>query len=89
MKKTLASEALVIDDAFINKIILKIKEQSPQSKNRDEIYSVKQVGQILGIGGATILKYISNGQLPSVKIGKAYKIKSTDLETFIKQKYND
>ena len=50
-----------------------------------EMYSVEQVAQRLGLHVRTIRKYVRDGQLTAVRIGKQYRITRADLETFTGQ----
>lgn len=47
-----------------------------------ELYSVEQVADQLGLHVRTIRKYIRDGRLQAVRIGKQYRIAREDLEAF-------
>lgn len=47
-------------------------------------FTVEQVAEILQVHWQTILRYIRIGKLKAFKIGKGYRIKNEDLESFIK-----
>lgn len=47
-----------------------------------ELYSVDQVADQLGLHVRTIRKYIRAGRLKAVRIGKQYRVARTDLEAF-------
>mgnify|MGYP006439805053 CR=1 FL=1 len=43
----------------------------------------EQVAQILQIHPFTVLKYLKNGTLGGVKMGRVYRIKESDVEKFL------
>ncbi len=50
-----------------------------------ELYSVEQVADRLGLHVRTVRGYIREGRLGAVRIGKQYRIARADLETFTGQ----
>jgi excisionase family DNA binding protein len=48
----------------------------------DELYSVEQVAERLGLHVRTVRNYVRDGKLPAVRIGKQYRIANSDLESF-------
>ncbi|MEY8037961.1 helix-turn-helix domain-containing protein [Saccharopolyspora cebuensis] len=46
----------------------------------EEMYSVEQVADLLGLHVRTVRGYIRSGRLPAVRIGKQYRIARTDLD---------
>ncbi|MDA3648680.1 helix-turn-helix domain-containing protein [Saccharopolyspora indica] len=49
---------------------------------KDEMYSVEQVADLLGLHVRTVRGYIRGGRLNAVRIGKQYRISRSDLEAF-------
>jgi excisionase family DNA binding protein len=47
-----------------------------------ELYSIEQVAQRLGLHVRTIRNYVRDGRLKAVRIGKQYRIARDDLEAF-------
>ncbi|MCW3844533.1 helix-turn-helix domain-containing protein [Micromonospora yasonensis] len=47
----------------------------------DDMYSVEQVAELLGLHVRTVRGYIRAGRLPAVRIGKQYRIARADLDT--------
>lgn len=45
----------------------------------DELFSVEQVAERLGLHVRTVRNYVRDGRLKAVRIGKQYRITSTDL----------
>ena len=48
-----------------------------------ELYSVEQVAERLGLHVRTVRAYIRDGRLKAVRLGKAYRIVRGDLEAFM------
>lgn len=51
----------------------------------EEMYSVEQVADLLGLHVRTVRGYIRSGRLNAVRIGKQYRISRSDLEVFTGQ----
>jgi len=47
------------------------------------IYTTEQVAEILQIHPLTILKYIKNGTLKGIKLGRVYRIRESELQAFL------
>ncbi|HEY3501784.1 MAG TPA: helix-turn-helix domain-containing protein [Actinocatenispora sp.] len=47
---------------------------------KDDVYSVEQVAEWLGLHVRTVRGYIRSGRLPAVRIGKQYRIARADVE---------
>jgi len=48
-----------------------------------KLYTVEEIAGILKVTERTLYNYIKSGVLKAVKIGKYWRIKHTDLQTFI------
>lgn len=48
----------------------------------EQLYSVEQVAERLGLHVRTIRNYVRDGKLRAVRIGKQYRISGDDLEAF-------
>ena len=55
-----------------------------------EVYTLKEVAEILKVTYRTALTYVENGSLMAVKIGGKWRVKDVDLEDFVtaKRKYD-
>ena len=51
----------------------------------DQIYTTEQVANILQIHHLTVLKYIKQGKLHGIKLGRIYRIRESDLQKFLNQ----
>jgi excisionase family DNA binding protein len=49
---------------------------------RQDLYSVDQVADLLGLHVRTVRNYVREGRLKAVRIGKQYRIARDDLEAF-------
>jgi excisionase family DNA binding protein len=49
---------------------------------RQQLYSVEQVADLLGLHVRTVRNYVRDGRLKAVRIGKQYRIAAEDLEAF-------
>src|SRR6188768_4071333 len=47
-----------------------------------ELFSVEQVADLLGLHVKTVRNYVRDGRLKAVRIGKQYRISRADVETF-------
>ena len=50
-----------------------------------DLYSVEQVAELLGLHVKTVRHYVRDGKLKAVRIGKQYRIARSDLETLTGQ----
>ena len=54
----------------------------PATATPQELYSVDQVAERLGLHVRTVRAYVRDGRLKATRIGKQYRIGRTDLEAF-------
>lgn len=52
---------------------------------KQTIYTVKEVAEMLKVHFQTILAYIKDGKLMAMKIGKGYRISKKDLDDFLEK----
>ncbi|PIU57287.1 MAG: DNA-binding protein [Chloroflexi bacterium CG07_land_8_20_14_0_80_51_10] len=52
----------------------------------DHLLSTDDVGTILKISKITVQRWCHEGKIPAAKIGKAYRIKKTDLDRWYEDK---
>jgi excisionase family DNA binding protein len=52
----------------------------------EEYLSTKQIAKMLGLKTITIRRWIISGKLPAILLGKEYRVKSSDMDTFLEQK---
>lgn len=54
------------------------------SSNNDQLFTVDETAEFLGISDNTVLKLVNSGKLPGKKFGRAWKFKKSDLLEFQK-----
>ena len=47
------------------------------------LLTLRQVGQLLGLGHTKVSELISDGSLQSIKIGRARRVRRSDLDRFL------
>ena len=52
-------------------------------KTDDYLLTLRQVGQLLGWGHTKVAELISDGSLQSIKIGRARRVRRSDLDRFL------
>ena len=50
-----------------------------------EIMTVEQVAEYLQLNKLTIYKYVREGRIPAAKLGKAYRIRKSDVDLFLER----
>ena len=53
----------------------------------DTYFTVSEAAELLSIARSTMYKFVSNGLLPSIRIGHAIRIRDADLKQFIRDNY--
>lgn len=51
----------------------------------DAVFSTKEVAEKFKVTYLTVFRWIKSGKLKAFKVGKQYRVKQEDLETFIEQ----
>ena len=49
----------------------------------EQIYTTEQVAKLLQIHPLTVLKYIKQGKLHGIKLGRVYRIRESDIQNFL------
>ena len=52
----------------------------------EKFFTAEQVANILQVHQFTILKFIREGKLKGIKLGRVYRIKESDVEEFLQQR---
>ena len=52
---------------------------------QEKFFTTEQVANILQVHPFTILKYIREGKLKGIKLGRVYRIQESDIETFLEE----
>ena len=56
------------------------------NNNQDQYYTIDEIAKMLKVAYLTVYRWIQTDKLKSVKAGKQYRIKKSDLNHFIKRK---
>lgn len=51
----------------------------------EKFFTTEQVASILQVHPFTILKFIKQGKLKGIKLGRVYRIKESDMKNFLEQ----
>ena len=51
----------------------------------DEFLTIREVAHLLKLSEATIRKWCREGRLPALKLGKAYRIRRSDIDRLFEQ----
>lgn len=52
----------------------------------EKFYTIEQVAEMLQVVYLTVYRWIQDGKLKSVKAGKQYRIRQSDLDKFLESK---
>ncbi|MFC1655883.1 helix-turn-helix domain-containing protein [Patescibacteria group bacterium] len=53
----------------------------------DKLLTSEQVSQILQVHPFTVLKYIKEGKLRGLKLGRVWRIRESDVEKFLEERF--
>ena len=56
------------------------------SESMEELYSTRQIAQILGVKTVTIRRWVAKGELPAIDLGKEYRISEKDFQKFLEKR---
>lgn len=51
----------------------------------NRIFTPKEVAEMLRLNTLTVYEYIRSGDIPSIRFGRAYRIRQSDFEGFIER----
>jgi len=54
----------------------------------ERLLTPEQVAKVLQLHHLTVLKFIKSKTLKSIKLGRVYRIRETDLDAFLEQQTN-
>ena len=56
---------------------------------RPRYLTVAEVAEDMRVSTMTVYRLIKSGELAAVRVGKSYRIRATDLDTFLDSRYVD
>src|SRR5258708_37364391 len=65
----------------MSNIVRKVTEDSP--KSTDRLMTVRQLAEYLNLNERTVLKLVSEGELPGVKIGNQWRFRKAMLDAWL------
>ena len=60
-----------------------------QSVGRTRFMTVAEVAQLMRVTTMTVYRLIKAGELPSVRVGKSYRIREDDLDRYLATRYTE
>jgi excisionase family DNA binding protein len=51
--------------------------------SREQLLTVSEVADAMRVSNMTVYRLIKSGQLPAVRVGKNYRIRESDLDTYL------
>jgi excisionase family DNA binding protein len=60
-----------------------------QSTGRTRFMTVAEVAQIMRVSTMTVYRLIKAGELPSVRVGKSYRIREDDIDRYLAARYTE
>jgi excisionase family DNA binding protein len=58
------------------------------AQDKEEYYTLEEVAEMLKVVYMTVYRWVHSGKLKSVKAGKQYRIRKSDLDKFLENKSN-
>jgi excisionase family DNA binding protein len=53
------------------------------NESRSQFVTVAEVAQMLRVSNMTVYRLVQSGQLPAVRIGRSYRIRSDDVDRYL------
>ena len=60
-----------------------------QSHSRARFLTVSEVADLMRVSTMTVYRFIKAGDLPSVRVGKSYRIREDDVDAFLASRYTE
>ncbi len=60
-----------------------------QSVGRTRFMTVAEVAQLMRVSTMTVYRLIKAGELPSVRVGKSYRIREDDIDRYLATRYTE
>ena len=56
---------------------------------KSHFLTVGEVAQVLRVSNMTVYRLINGGQLPAVRVGKSYRVREEDLDSFLARRFTE
>ena len=60
-----------------------------ENEARSQFVTVAEVAAQLRVSNMTVYRLIQNGELPSVRVGRSYRIREDDVDRFLSKQYTE
>ena len=60
-----------------------------QSYSRARFLTVAEVADLMRVSTMTVYRLIKSGDLPSVRVGKSYRLREDDIDAFLAKRYTE
>jgi excisionase family DNA binding protein len=60
-----------------------------QSYARARFLTVAEVAELMRVSTMTVYRLIKSGDLPSVRVGKSYRLREEDIDSFLAKRYTE
>jgi len=57
------------------------------NQERNRFMTVAEVAGLMRVSTMTVYRLIKAGDLPAVRVGKSYRIRETDVDTYLSSRY--
>lgn len=60
-----------------------------ENNSLDSLFTLKEVLELLKVSRSTLYKFMEKGEIKGIKIGKVWRFRKEDIESFITRKANN
>jgi excisionase family DNA binding protein len=60
-----------------------------QSYARARFLTVAEVADLMRVSTMTVYRLIKSGELPAVRVGKSYRLREEDIDSFLAKRYTE
>jgi excisionase family DNA binding protein len=57
------------------------------NESRSRFVTVAEVADLLRVSNMTVYRLVQSGQLPATRVGRSYRIREEDLDSYLAQQY--
>jgi excisionase family DNA binding protein len=58
------------------------------NESQQRFVTVAEVARELRVSNMTVYRLVQSGQLPAVRVGRSYRIRSSDFDRYLSEQYN-
>lgn len=67
-----------------------MSDQSPADvTDQARFLTVSEVAKALRVSNMTVYRLVNSGQLSAVRVGRSYRIRAADVESYLEQRFMD